>query len=184
MSAPAASIEGASAQRRRKMAMRELFAKDCADAEGIFIAEYAGIDVPELAQLRNAARDAGGRVRVVKNSVAKLALNERDDFAQLADRLSGQLLYGSSPSAQAIAKVLADFAKNNESLKLKGGVISGAFMDAEQVARLAKLPGRDQLLGIVAGTLNAPIAGLARTLKNVTASLARALAAVRDSQST
>ena len=172
-----------SAQRKRKIGMLETFNQDCADSEGIFIAEYSGINVPDLAELRHAARNAGGRVRVVKNTVARIALNESEGFSQLAGHLSGQLIYGSGSSAQSIAKVLRDFAKDNESLEIKGGVVNGSYMDAAAVKQLASLPSLDQMLGIVAGTLNAPITSLARSLKEVTASIARALGAVRDSQS-
>lgn len=180
MSAPEATT--ASPQRLRKQEMAAQFVADCEDTEALFIADYSGIDVAGMSVLREQARAAGGRVRVVKNTVAKRVLADIPALAPLAESLSGQLLYGSGGSATTIAKVLKDFAGDNEALEIKAGVMDGALIDAAGVKRIADLPSREQLLGMLAGTLNAPIAKLARTLAEVPSSLARALAAVRDAK--
>ena len=168
-----------SVQRRRKEAMRELFEQDCSQAEGVFVAAYAGLDVAEIMALRRGARQADCRIRVVKNTVAKRVLAADERFAALASSLKGPLLYGSG-SAPAVAKLLRDFAKDHDHLKIVAGAVDGQLLDEEQVGRFASLPSKEQLYGIVAGTLNAPIVKLARTLAEVPSALARALAAVRD----
>lgn len=171
-----------SAQRVRKEAMAATFLADCEGTEALFVAEYKGIDVASMAQLRAQVRAAGGRVRVVKNTVAKRVVSQIPALAPLADSLSGQVLYGSGPSAPAVAKALKGFAKEHEELKVRAGAMDGTLIDAAGVGRLADLPPRDVMLAVLAGTLNAPIAKLARTLGEVPAKLARALASVRDSR--
>ena len=171
-------------QRQRKEAMLAAFEQDCKDAEGIFIAQYTGIDVSAISKLRAEAKNAGGQMRVVKNSVAKIALSADKRFAPLVEHLSGHLIYASATTAPAIAKVLSNFAKEHEELVIKAGAMDGELLEKEQIKRLADLPSREEMLGIVAGTLNAPIVKLARTLADVSASLARVLVAVRDAKST
>ncbi|MBF2735615.1 MAG: 50S ribosomal protein L10 [Betaproteobacteria bacterium AqS2] len=179
MSAPAAA-ERMSVQRRRKVGMAELFAADCGAAEGVFVAAYAGLSVADMMALRRSARAADCRVRVVKNTVAKRVLAADERFAALASSLQGPLLYGTGASAPAVAKMLRDFAKENDSLKLVAGAVDGGVLDVAQVEKFASLPSRDELRGILAATLNAPIAKLARTLADAPGRLARAVAAVRD----
>ena len=169
-------------QRQRKQAMAAAFQADCVGTEALFVAEYTGLDVEALSVLRAQARESGGRVRVVKNSVAKRVLAENPGLAPLADSLAGQLIYGTGQSAPSIAKVLKNFAKEHEELSIKAGVMDGSLIDASGVRRLADLPSREQMLGILAGALAAPIAKLARTLGELPASLARSLSAVRDAK--
>ena len=145
-----------SVQRQRKERMFAEFASDCANTEGLFVAVYTGLDVASLSELRLAAKAAGGRVRVVKNSIAKRVLAQTR-FAPLVADLHGQLLYGIGVTAPALAKAFQDFAKDHEELVLRGGILDSTVLDADSVWRLANLPNRDQMLGILAGTLNAPI---------------------------
>ena len=180
MSAP--KTDSQKDQRQRKQAMAAAFQADCDGTEALFVAEYSGLDVATLAVLRAQARAAGGRVRVVKNTVAKRVLAENPGLAPLADSLVGQLIYGSGQSAPTIAKVLKEFAKEHEELSIKAGVMDGSLIDANGVMRMADLPPREQLLGILAGALAAPVAKLARTLGELPASLARTLSAVRDAR--
>lgn len=171
-----------SKQRQRKEQMLAAFANLCTDAEGIFVAEYSGIEVAALADLRQRARAAGGEMRVVKNTVAKIALKENAKFAPLADQLHGHLIYGVATSAPALAKAMRDFADEHEQLVMRAGAMDGELLAAAQIQKLAELPSRDEMLGILAATLNAPITKLARTLAEVPAALARSLAAVRDNK--
>ena len=171
-----------SVQRRRKMAMVDLFAKDCADSEGVFVADYSGISVSELANLRSKAKNANCRVRVVKNTIAKRVIAENPKFAPLADQLEGQLIYGSGESAPTVAKIFKEFAIDNENLEIKAGVIEGSLMDESQVKKLAGLPSKEEFYGILACTLNAPIVKFAQTLSGIPAALARVLGAVKESK--
>lgn len=171
-----------SKQRLRKDAMLVSFREMCAEADGLFVAEYTGINVADLAVLRQAVKDAGGEMRVIKNTVAKIALKEDKRFAPLVERLQGQLIYGAGASAPALAKAMRDFAKEHEELKFRGGAMGGEILEPIQIEKLADLPSREEMLGILAGTLNAPITKLARTLAEVPAAFARAVAAVRDAK--
>ena len=178
----AVATQTKSVHRVRKEAMAEAFRSDCEGSEAIFVADYSGLDVPSLGELRQKARDAGGRVRVVKNSVARRVVGEKPDFAPLAESLKGQLIYGSGPSATDVAKTLKDFAADHEELELIAGVMGGTLIDKDGVKRIAALPPRDQMIAILAGTLGAPIAALARSLSEVPSSLARVISAVRDAK--
>ena len=167
-----------SVQRRRKIDALEEFQKMCDNTEGLFIASYTGLDVTQLTALRRSVREAGGQIKVLKNSVAKRVISERPQLAPLAERLRGQLLYGVGPSAPAVAKALCDFAKEQEAMEVQGGAFAGSVLEPEQCLHLANLPSRDALLARLAGTLNAPLTKLASILQELPASLARALAAV------
>lgn len=171
-----------SRQRLRKDAMLASFQQLCTDSEGVFIAEYSGIDVASLAQLRAAARAAGGEMRVVKNTVAKIALSSDERFAPLAEHLNGHLIYGAATSAPALAKAMREFTKDHEQLVVRAGVMDGEILAANQIAKLADLPSREEMLGILASTLNAPLTKFVRTLAEVPAAAARVLAAVRDAK--
>lgn len=178
----AATTKTPSKQRLRKDGMLASFREMCAGAEGLFVAEYTGLNVADLAVLRQAAKAAGGEMRVVKNTVARIVLAEDARFAPLAARLQGHLIYGAGASAPALAKVMRDFAKEHKELKFQGGVMGGAVLETAQIEKLASLPSREEMLGILAATLNAPIVKLARALAEVPTSFARALAAVRDAK--
>ena len=178
MSAAAAEAAPMSVQKTRKLRMGEEFAQLLADSEVVLAARYDGLTVADLEKLRAETRAAGGRLKVIKNTVASRVLAGNPDFAPLADKLSGQLIYGVAPSAPALAKAMSSFAKENESLRLVAGAMQGSALAGEQITALATLPSREQLLAQLAGTLAAPVAKLARTLQEIPSSLARALAAV------
>ena len=178
--APSPESGAMSVQRQRKVRMGEQFGALIAGSEAVLAARYDGLTVAQLERLRAEAAAVGGRLKVVKNSVAGRVLAGNAAFAPLAERLSGQLIYAAAPSAPALAKAMSAFAKENESLQLVAGAMDGSAMDAAQIAALATLPSREQLLAQLAGTLAAPAAKLARTLQEIPSSLARALSAVRD----
>jgi large subunit ribosomal protein L10 len=94
----------------------------------------------------------------------------------------GPLAYGIGPDPVAVAKVLNDFAKSNEKFVITGGAMPGQLMTAKQIAALASLPSRDELIAKLMGTMQAPVAKLLRTMNEVPAKFVRALAAVRDAK--
>jgi len=152
-------------------------------AEAAVLAEYRGLSVSQMTELRGKARQAQIYVRVVKNSLTRRAI-EGSSYECLRDQLSGPLALAISKDPVAVAKLLADFAKDNEALKIRAGAMGGKLMSLEQVEALAKLPSREQLLATLVGTLQAPIVKLVRTMNEVPSKFVRTLAAVRDAKGT
>ena len=143
--------------------------------------ENRGLPVAALTQLRAKARASGVYFRVVKNTLVRRAVVDTP-FAQLADKMVGPLAYGIGPDPVAVAKVLNDFAKGHDKFVITGGALPGQTMSAKEITALAALPSREELLGKLLGTMQAPIVKLVRTLNEVPSRLVRALAAVRDAK--
>jgi len=151
-----------------------------AQAQAIVVAEYRGLPVGNMTELRKRARASGIYLRVLKNTLARRAVAETP-FAGLAEKLIGPLAYGISADPVAVAKVLQDFAKeNNEKFVIRAGAMPNTVMTAEQVAQLARMPSRQELLAILLGTMQAPIAKFVRTLNEVPGKFVRTLAAVQE----
>ena len=107
----------------------------------------------------------------------------RKDALRRAGRLNGRpLAYGIGPDPVAVAKVLNDFAKGHDKFVITGGGMPGQTMSVKQIAALAGLPSRDELIAKLMGTMQAPVTALVRTLNDVPSKLVRALAAVRDAK--
>jgi large subunit ribosomal protein L10 len=145
------------------------------------LAEYRGLTVAQMTELRSKARKSQVYLRVVKNTLAARAI-EGSTFECLRDQLSGPLALAVSKDPVAVAKLLSEFAKDNERLQIRIGAMSGKLMSLAQVQALAKLPSREQLLAMLVGTLQAPIAKFVRTLNEVPSKFVRTLAAVRDAK--
>lgn len=150
-----------------------------ADAQAIVVAEYRGIEVGDLTVLRAKARGAGVYLRVLKNTLVRRAVADTP-FAGLSDQLVGPLLYGMSGDPVAVAKVMHEFAKGNDKLVIKAGAMANFVMAPKDVASLATMPSREELLSRLLGTMQAPIATFVRTLNEVPTKFVRGLAAVRD----
>ena len=163
---------------KKKAVVAEVSAQ-VAKAKTIVVAEYRGLEVGRMTELRAKARKAGVYLRVLKNTLARRAV-EGTPFAGLSQHMKGPLVYGISPDPVATAKVLNEFAKANEKLVIRAGAMENAVISAKEVTALASLPSRDELLARLLGTMQAPIAKFARTLNEVPARFARTLAAVRD----
>ena len=165
--------------REAKASVVEAVAAQVAKSSTIVIAEYRGLEVEAITNLRRQARGSGVYLRVLKNTLVRRAV-KGTPFEQLADAMVGPLIYGMSEDPVAAAKVLNDFARGNDKLVIKGGAMPGVRMDAEAVKALATLPSRDELLAKLLGTMQAPVAQFVRTLNEVPAKFVRAMAAVRD----
>ena len=148
-------------------------------AQTIVLAEYRGLEVQHITKLRARARASGVYLRVLKNTLARRAV-EGTPFAGLSQHIKGPLVYGISPDPVATAKVLDEFAKANEKLVIRAGAMPNAVISAKEVTALAMMPSREELLAKLLGTMQAPIAKFARTLNEVPARFVRTLAAVRD----
>jgi len=152
-----------------------------AGAQTIVVAEYRGLDVEAVTRLRRQARGQGVQLRVLKNTLARRAVNETP-FSGLAEKLVGPLMYGFSSDPVSAAKVLAGFAKDNDKLVVKGGAMPNFVMDEAGVKSLATMPSRDELLAMLMATMQAPIGQFVRTLNEVPSRFVRTLAAVRDAK--
>ncbi len=134
-----------------------------ANAQTMVIAEYRGISVASMTELRANARKAGVYLHVLKNTLARRAV-EGTSFAGLADQMVGPLVYAVSEDPVAAAKVLHQFSKKDEKIVLKAGSYNGDLLDVAQVAELASIPSRDELLAKLLGIMQAPVSGFARAL--------------------
>lgn len=162
----------------KKEVVAELSAR-LVNAQTVILAEFRGLPVEKITLLRVQARTQGVYLRVLKNTLARRAV-QGTPFAKLADQMVGPLAYGISDDPVAAAKVLHAFAKGNDKLVIKGGAMPNLVMSAKEVGNLAMLPSRDQLIAQLLGTMQAPIAKFVQTLNAVPGTFVRTLAAVRD----
>jgi large subunit ribosomal protein L10 len=137
-----------------------------AKAQTLVMAEYRGVVVGDMTNLRAKAREQGVNLRVLKNTLVRRAV-AGTPFEAAADQMVGPLIYGFSEDAVAAAKVLADFAKDNAALVLKAGVYDGKALDVNGVKQLANIPTKEVLLAQLLGLMQSPISGLARVLAAV-----------------
>jgi len=150
-------------------------------AQTVIVAEYRGLNVERVTQLRSKARKSGVYLRVLKNTLARRAV-QGTPFEKLSEQMVGPLMYGISQDPVAGAKVLSEFAKENELFVIKAGAMPGSVMSAKDIKALAQLPSREELLATLLGTLQAPMTKLVRTLNEVPGKLVRTLAAYRDAK--
>ena len=145
-------------------------------------AEYRGLSVSQLTALRASARDSGVYMRVVKNSLARLAV-KGTEFECMNDHLSGPLMLAfSKEDPGAAARLFRDFAKTNDKLVITLGAVGGETIAAGDIGKLANLPTRDEALSLLMSVMQAPVTKLARTLKEVPGKLVRTVEAVRVSK--
>jgi large subunit ribosomal protein L10 len=149
-------------------------------AHSALAAEYRGLTVTEMTELRKQAREQGVYLRVVKNTLAKRAI-EGTDFECMQEGLSGPLILAfSQEDPGSAARVFKAFAKDHERLVTRLVSIGGELLPAADLERLASLPTLDQARAMLLGALQAPAGQLVRTLNEPAAALARVLAARRD----
>ena len=149
-------------------------------ALSVVIADARGVSVGNLNALRKQAREQNVHVRVVRNTLAKRAV-EGTEFECIAPALAGpSLLAFSMEDPGAAARILKDFAKQVESFQVKALAASGRLMGPEQIDVLASLPTRDQAISMLMSVMQAPVAKLVRTINEVPGKLVRTVAAIRD----
>ncbi len=166
--------------REQKQAVVAEVADVAASALSVVAAEYRGIGVSELTDLRAKARQQGVYLRVVKNTLARRAL-EGTEFECIRDQLTGPLMLAfSQEDPGAAARLVDEFIKGNDVLKPKIIAIGGKVLDISELKRLASLPNREQALAMLLAVLRAPLDKLARTLNEVPGKLVRTVAAVKE----
>lgn len=144
------------------------------------LADYRGMTVTQMTSMRKRARESGVYLRVIRNTLARRAV-EGTDYECLKSALTGPtLLAFSKDDPGAAARLLKDCAKEYEKLQVKALSIGGKLLAASDLDRLAKMPTREQALSMLMATLQAPIAKLARTMNEVPGKLVRTIAAIRD----
>ena len=137
------------------------------DAASVVVVDYRGLTVAEDTQLRKQLREAGVTYKVYKNTLVSRAV-EGTDFESLRDVLEGPSAFAvSADDATAPARILAKFAKTAPKLEIKAGVVEGTYYDAEGMKAIASVPSREELLSKLLGSLQSPIANLARVLNQI-----------------
>lgn len=154
--------------------------QEVSDAGAIWVVDYRGLTVKEAQQLRRSIREAGAHMIVYKNKLMRIAL------AELEQPAMDELLAGPSAfvfcgeDVAAAAKAVKEYAKENENLVIKGGLMEGQVLNAEEVEAIASLPSREQLLAQIAGAISGVARGLAVTINGVPSGLARVLQAASE----
>ena len=137
-----------------------------AQAQTIVLAEYRGIAVADITKLRANARKSGVYFHVLKNTLARRAV-QGTPFEALTEKMVGPLVYSISADAVAAAKVVYEFAKTNDKLVVKAGAYNGKALDVAGVNALATVPSKEVLLAQLCGLLQSPISSFARALNAV-----------------
>jgi large subunit ribosomal protein L10 len=151
-------------------------------AHSAVAAEYRGLTVEEMTDLRVKAREGGVYLRVVKNTLARRAF-EGTEFECMSDQLVGPLVLAfSQEDPGSAARVIKEFAKEHEKLEVKVLAVGGESLAASELDRLASLPTRDQAISMLMAVMRAPLDKFARTLNEVPGKLVRTVAAVRDAK--
>ncbi len=144
------------------------------------IADYRGLTVSEMTELRKKARESGVYLKVIRNTLARRAV-EGTEYACLDEALVGPtMLAFSQEDPGSAARILKDFAKENEALEIRALSIGGELLGAGDVDRVAKLPTRDEAIALLMAVMQAPITKLTRTLNDIPGQVTRVVAAVRD----
>jgi len=166
----------------QKKAVVAEVAEVAANAHSAIAAEYIGLTVEDMTTLRVKARESDVYLRVVKNTLARRAF-EGTDFECMSDGMVGPMVLAfSQEDPGAAARVISEFAKENDKLVAKLVSIGGELLEAGDIKRLASMPTKDQAISMLMSVMNAPVEKLARTLNEVPTKLVRVIAAVRDTK--
>ncbi len=157
------------------------------DADGVVLTEYRGLNVSDLAKLRKAMRDAGGEYKIYKNTLVRFAVAELElDVEEMlvgptAIAFTGTRPDGSPGDVVGVAKAVSDFARERPSLVIKGGILGGRALSADEVVALSKIAPREELLARLAGGFAAPMQKFAGLLNALPQKFAYALSALIES---
>ena len=168
--------------RTQKEASVEKLRGDLEPGGHLIVAEYRGLTVEELSELRKKVRAVSGKVRVMKNTLVRHAVNGTEKDV-LNDLLTGpNALVFTKDDPVPLVKVVAGASKEFESVKVKGGVVEGRAVSAEEIFRIAELPSREQLLGKILGSVSAPLQGFMNVCQGVTRNLVYVLEDIRKAK--
>lgn len=154
--------------------------EDLDGVSAMWVVDYRGLTVKEMQQLRREIREAGAIMKVYKNTLVHLALSEAE-LPTLDDMLEGPSAFVfSGDDVAASAKAVKNFAKGNENLEIKGGLMEGAAVNAAEVEAIASLPSREELMAQIAGAISGVARGLATSINGVPRGMAQVIKAVAD----
>ena len=161
--------------RPEKVAEVQAIAERIGSAQSMILADFSGLTVEQMTVFRRNCRALSVECRVVKNRLARIAA-DKSGMDGIKDLLNGPtaIVFGAESQVDP-AKIIVDFAKDNEAMEIKGGFVDGDFLDKEQVLALSKIPSRDELLAKMMGSINSPATGLVGTINGVAAALARVI---------
>lgn len=146
---------------------------DLEDVVAVWVVDYRGLTVKESQELRRSIREADASLKVYKNTLVKIALNDME-LPNMDEVLAGPSAFVfAKGDPVASAKALKDFAKDHKALEIKGGMMDNRFVDAESVVKIANLPSREQLIAQLLGTIQNPMSGLVRVLNGPMEAFAR-----------
>ena len=150
--------------RQQKEQLLEGYREGLAKAPHVFLVDYKGVTVTEVSELRNKVREVGGRYEVVKNRLVLRAIGG-EALEELGNQFQGPTAVAfSSDDPVGLAKAVTDFAKDVPAIEVKGGLVEGQSVAAEDVKEIALMPSREALLGKLAFLLQSPISSFVRTL--------------------
>jgi large subunit ribosomal protein L10 len=161
--------------RPEKVAEVQAIAERIESAQSIVLADFSGLTVDQMTQFRRNCRAQSVECRVVKNRLARIAA-DKVGAGVLKDTFKGPtaVVFGAESQVDP-AKLVVEFAKDNDRMQIKGGYVDGQVLDANQVVALSKIPSREELLAKMMGSINSPARGLACTVNGVAAALARVI---------
>ena len=145
----------------------------------VVVSHYAGLTVANMQDLRAKATEAGAAVRVAKNRLAKIALNDKP-CASIADLLTGMTVLTFSEDPVAAAKVAEDFSKDNDNFVILGGAMGENALDRAGVTAVSKMPSRDELIATIVGMLGAPASNIAGAIGAPASNIASILSTIED----
>jgi large subunit ribosomal protein L10 len=164
----------------QKKEVVERLAKEFKESEISILVDYKGLNVLKMTELRSLLRKEGIQIEVVKNSLMERA-SEGTDAALMKDFFKGpNALILSKKDPVAPAKILINFAKDNDKLEIKAGALSGKLLNPEEIKQLAKLPSKEELLGKLVYTLNAVPTSFVNVLSGVPRAFVNVLNAIKD----
>ena len=161
--------------RPEKVAEVQAIAERIGTAQSMVLADFSGLTVAQMTVFRRTCREKSVECRVVKNRLARIAA-DNSGLEGMKDHLVGPtaILFGAESQVDP-ARIVVEFAKDNEAMEIKGGFVDGEFLDTAQVVALSKIPSREELLAKMMGSINSPARGLACTVNGVAAALARVI---------
>ena len=164
----------------RNQEMMEAIKADLEGAQAVWVVDACGLTVKETQELRRNVREACASMKVYKNTIMRIALKELD-LANMDSILEGPSAFVfCDGDVAAAAKAITEFAKTNKTLEVKGGMMDGAFVNADEVKAIASLPSKEVLLAQIAGAISGVARGLAVCINGVPSGLARAIQQVAD----
>ena len=160
--------------------MLEAIKADLDGVSAVWVVDYRGLTVKEIQNLRHSIREAGANMKVYKNTLMRIAL-EQSELPTLDDMLEGPSAFVfAGDDVAAAAKAVKNFAKDNQNLEIKGGLMEGKAVSAAEVEAIASLPSREELIAQIAGAISGVARGLATTINGVPRGLAQVVKAVAD----